>query len=147
MTRRGFTLIEIIVVIGLIGLMAVIGFRALGPSLSKQQVISARNEIAAMHSKAKANAIHRAMTTTLHLTSGYLMITSTEPVTSTPDTIGSIYDIVDKYGVRFTTSPTRDSLVFDSRGIGTETASTLIIVSKDGHADTVSVSSVGRILN
>ncbi len=146
MKTKGFTLIELLVVIGLIGVMATIAFRTLGGGFSKQQVRSARDQVASMHAKARANAIRRGSLTTLHLTNGNLLITSRAPLTGNPDTIGAIYDVVAKYGVSFTTSPTRDSLVFDSRGIGTGTSTTNIIVSKSGHADTVTVSAVGRIL-
>ena len=148
MNTKGFTLIEIIVVLGLIGLLAAVAFRSLGPSFTAQQVRSARDQVASMHAKARANAIRRGSVTTLHLTSGNLMITSREPLTGNPDTIGAVYDVVAKYGVSFTmvSSPTRDSLVFDSRGIGTETSPTDIIVSRSGYTDTVTVSAVGRIL-
>ncbi len=146
MKTKGFTLIELLVVIGLIGVMATIAFRTLGGGFSKQQVRSARDQVASMHAKARANAIRRGSLTTLHLKNGNLLITAREPLTGTPDTIGAIYDVVAQYGVSFGTYPTRDSLVFDSRGIGTETSTTDIVVSKSGHADTVTVSAVGRIL-
>jgi len=144
MTRKGFTLIEMIVVVAIIGFLVTITFPSLSGSLQKQNVRTARDAVASLHSKARAVSIRRGLRTTLHLTSGVVYITTSHPVTGVRDTIDTVQDIPDRFGVGFTTA--RDSLVFDARGIGTESSSTLIIVSQSGFSDSVSVSKIGRLV-
>jgi hypothetical protein len=40
---------------------------------------------------------------------------------------------------------TRDTLRFNSQGLGQETSQTTIIVAKAGYADTITISALGRI--
>ncbi len=52
-----------------------------------------------------------------------------------------------RYGIGFTVNPTgRDSLVFDPRGLGTETSNTQIYVTLMGYADTITISPLGKVL-
>ena len=77
--------------------------------------------------------------------SGNLVIISSHPVTGVRDTVGTVMNLVSRYGVTFSVSPSRDSLIFDSRGLGTETSSTYIYVSKGGYTDTLEIGQLGRI--
>jgi prepilin-type N-terminal cleavage/methylation domain-containing protein len=145
MTKNGFTLIELIVVVGLIGLLSTLMFPTLAGSLQKQDVRVARDAVASLHAKAKANAVRRGLSTTLHLAGGAIYITSTHPVTGALDTLsGGVQDLDLRWGVGLRT--TRDDLVFDSRGLGTETSATTIVVSKSGFADTLTVSRIGSVV-
>ena len=144
MKRKGFTLIELIVVVGLIGFLSVLLFPTLAGTLQKQDVRAARDAVASLHGKARANAVRKGLNTTLHLTSGVIYITSAHPVTGVLDTLsGGVQNLATRWGVGWVTS--RDSLVFDSRGLGIESSATTIIVSKSGFADTVEVSRIGRV--
>ena len=69
------------------------------------------------------------------------------PVTGVSELVGGTTDsVVGKFGVTMTVSPsTRDTLVFVSRGLGTEGSQTTIYVSKSGFTDTITISSLGRI--
>lgn len=145
MTRKGFTLIELIVVVGLIGLLAAMLIPTLGGTLQKQDVRSVRNVVASLHAKAKAVAVRRGLSTTLHLASGVVYITSAHPVTGVLDTVrGGVQDLATRWGVGWVTS--RDSLVFDSRGLGIESSATTIIISKSGFADTLAISRIGTVV-
>ncbi len=143
MNRRGFTIIELIIVLSVLGTLILIGYPTLAVTLEKQNVRSARDVVAQMHGRARQSAISRGTRTTLRLTSGSLLITAAHPVTGALDTVTTPRDVVADYGVAFTT--TRDSLVFDPRGMGTEGSNTVIVVSKAGYSDSLQISAIGRL--
>jgi prepilin-type N-terminal cleavage/methylation domain-containing protein len=141
---EGFTLIELVVVLSIIGALVVFGVPTLVGSFDSQNVHSARDAVATVHGAARANAIRRGSSATFHVGSNSVFVTAAHPVTGVLDTIGDVRNLRNQYGVTLTS--TRDSLVFDSRGLGTETSSTLIIVSKSGIADSIEISQIGRIV-
>ena len=59
MNRRGFTLLEIIIVLVIIGVASAIAYPKLGSSLTRQDVHAARISLSTMHAKAKASAASR----------------------------------------------------------------------------------------
>ncbi len=143
MNRSGFTIIELIIVISVLGTLMLLGYPTLAGTLEKQNVRSARDLVAQMHSRARQNAISRGTRTTLRLRSGSLLITAAHPVTGALDTVTTPRDVVGNYGVAYTT--TRDSLVFDPRGMGIEGSETVIVVSKAGYSQSVEISPIGRL--
>jgi len=144
MNRRGFSLIELVIAIVLVGLMASFFFPRIGQEIQKQNVRSARAAMTTMMARARASAIQRGLSVSLVHRSNRVFMLSTHPVTRAVDTI-SQQNLYDSYGVTITASP-RDSVVFDSRGIGGQASSTYFYISKAGFADTIEVSSVGGII-
>jgi prepilin-type N-terminal cleavage/methylation domain-containing protein len=142
---RGFTLIEILVVVTLVGALLVVAIPYFRNSSSKQSVRAAMSAIASMHARTKAAAVQRGRSASLVLdqSAGTAVITTTT-VAGVADTIGEVEDIAQRFGVSFTT--TQSPLTFSPRGIGTNSAGTTIIISKSGFADTISVSAAGRLL-
>ena len=145
MTRRGFTLIEMLMVIVIIGAVGVIMFPRLSGELNRQNVRSARQAITALHARARASAIQRARATSLIRDGNEIRIESRHPVTGAVDTIGTPLDVSTSHGGVAMTW-TRDVLTFDPRGIGIEGTSTRIIVSRPNFADTLVISAVGSIV-
>ena len=68
MSRKGFSLIEMITVVVLIGIIAAIGFPRLRDALEKQNVRSAKALIATMAATARGAAIQRGCAATLNMT-------------------------------------------------------------------------------
>src|SRR2546427_11168613 len=68
MGRKGFSTIEMIVVLILIGLIASIGFPRLRDGLEKQNVRSAKALVATLAATARGAAIQRGCSATLNLT-------------------------------------------------------------------------------
>jgi len=146
LNARGLTLIEILAVIVLIGVMAGLAYPRIGKGLTKSNVRSARAAVANMHAKAKATAITQAGRTVLHFRSDAVFITSRDPMSGESVGLGDTVSVYDRYhGTTLTTD--RDSLVFDPRGLGTETSSTKIYVRKGAYVDSITITSVGRVLN
>lgn len=144
MTERGLTVAELVIALVLIGAIVVVALPRLGQSMTKQGMLSARGGVVSMVAKAKASAVQRGTRTTLLFTGRNLVIQSRHPVTGAIDTIGVPENLMTRYGANVRAS--RDSLVFDPRGLGVESGSTSIVVSKGGYADTLLISSVGRVL-
>src|SRR5262245_50648856 len=143
---RGLTLIEMVIVMTLIGLISAIAYPKLGTTLTRTDISGARTMITTMHAKARAAAVSRGRRTALALTGGNLVIVSRNPVSGAIDTVGTPENVIQRYGVSLAINPSiRDSLVFDSRGVGTESAATYLFVSKKGLADTIEVAPLGRI--
>ena len=67
MNRSGFTIIELIIVISVLATLMLLGYPTLAGTLEKQNVRSARDVVAQMHSRARQNAISRGTRTTLRL--------------------------------------------------------------------------------
>ena len=143
MTRKGFTLIELVIAIVLIGVMAAFMFPRIGEGLRRQDVKSARNAITTMHAQAKATAIQRGRPVAMVQRSNRVILLSRHPVTGAVDTI-AVQNLAERYGVSLST--TEDSLVFDARGLGMESSSTRITVSKAGISDTIVITSIGSVL-
>ncbi len=143
MNRRGFSLIELLIAIVLIGLMAAFMIPRIGDVIQQQKVRSARNAITTMHARARATAIQRGRLVALVRQNNRILLLSRHPVTGVPDTIAS-QNLGDRFGVSL--SANRDSLAFDPRGLGMESGNTQIVVSRAGFADTIVISAVGSIL-
>ena len=147
--ERGFSLLEILTVMVMVGIIVAMGIPKFGTTMTRQNVRGARQLITTMHSRARNAAITRGRATKLAINNGNLVILSAHPVTGVTDTVGrTAEDVVGRYSVTFSVNPsTRDTLSFDARGLGTEGSATTIFVSKSGYADTISISPLGRIVH
>jgi Tfp pilus assembly protein FimT len=144
MNSRGLTVSELVIALVLIGAISAMAVPRLGQSMTKQGMVSARNGVVAMVAKAKASAVQRGSRTTLLLTGGNLVIKSRHPVSGAIDTVGVPENLTKRYGASVAAS--RDSLVFDPRGLGMESGSTTVVVRKGDYADTLVISAAGRVL-
>jgi len=76
MGRKGFSMIEMVVVVILIGLIASIGFPRLRDALEKQNVRSAKALIATLAATARGSAIQRGCSATLNMTVDSIWVTA-----------------------------------------------------------------------
>lgn len=142
--RRGFTLIEIMIVVALIGAATAIVFPRAANQLRQQDVKNAAAALATMYNKARAVAIQRGSFTLLQgLDSGNLTVLAMNNLTGAWEYVGLAENLASRYGV--TLSPSPYSYVWiDGRGLGWYTT-TSIVISKPPFADTVQISQFGRV--
>ena len=145
-TDAGFTLIEALLVIVLIGVMAALGVPRIRDALNKQNVRSARVATAAHVVKARAAAVQRGCRATVHVRSsdGAIWVTACRTAGAGLDTLGGMDYMNDRYGV--TLSTTRDSIQFDPRGLSLGNQSTTITFTNTLATATITVNAVGRVV-
>lgn len=143
----GFTIIELLTVVVIVGIMMGVAFPFLRRSSDRGGVTESAVVISSMHARAKLAAIQRGRVTRLKMDAGSntMWVTSSRAAGTGVDTIGRVENLNDRFGITFTT--TRDSLAFTPRGIGTETSGTTIIITKGTAADTLTISAAGRLVH
>ena len=145
MGRTGFSTIEMIIVVVLIGIIAAIGWPRLRRGYEKQQVRSAKALIATLTATARSTAVQRGCNATLNLSSDSIWVTAcgvNPPAASvrvgTKKVVGSEFGVV--------LSATQPTLVYDPRGLATVYARTTIRVIGPRYRDSVIVNEVGKVI-
>jgi prepilin-type N-terminal cleavage/methylation domain-containing protein len=152
MRTRGFTLIELMVVIVVVGIILTYGFPKIRALLIKNDLRSARSTLFTAIQQAKTWAVNdgRATTVRVNPATGALWITASPTRLSghTVDTVGSLRNLTDAYGATLTTPTSQDTFAFDHRGLLTPVGSStqqIIVVSRSGYRDSVMINGYGRI--
>lgn len=143
--NSGFTVVELLWVIVIMGLMGAMGIPRIRGALQKQNVKSARVAGVAHIVKARAAAVQRGCRATVHVRStGLIWVTACKTAGPGIDTLGSVDDLRERYGV--TVSATRDSIQFDPRGLSLGNQSGTVFVSNAVAADSIVINAVGRVV-
>jgi prepilin-type N-terminal cleavage/methylation domain-containing protein len=145
MSRKGFTTIEMIVVVILIGIIASIGFPRLRDAFEKQNVRGAKALMATMVATARGAAIQRGCAATLNMTvdSAWVTACGVNPPAAVVQ-VGTKKLIGDDFKV--TLGPSNATIVFDPRGIATVFQTTTVQVIGPHYTDSVVVNQVGKVI-
>ncbi|HEX6644495.1 MAG TPA: prepilin-type N-terminal cleavage/methylation domain-containing protein [Gemmatimonadales bacterium] len=143
--RRGFTLIEVMIVIVVGGLLFLIGLPRLRDAVVRNNVYQSRVAVSALYARARAVSIEQGRLGYLARNGNRLMILVRIAPTGAAwaDTVGVVENLNTRYGV--TVTSTTDTIRFDPRGFGLNGTTESIAVARDGIADTVFISAFGRI--
>jgi len=152
--RRGFNLLEMIVVMVVIGLLIAISAPRIKDGLEKINVREAKVSMANYVARTRGSAVARGCRTVMHMTqgtAGKVWITSCKPSdvgrSLAVDTIGTVDNIAAKFGVNL--SSTVDSIAFDRRGISTSFAFSTIRVTGTSYTavkDSLRVNPNGKVI-
>jgi prepilin-type N-terminal cleavage/methylation domain-containing protein len=146
--RDGFTLIEALIVVVLLGLMVLIGLPKISSAMVRTDVRGARTTVVNMVAKARAASVQSNRITWVKINGTFVYVGATPRLLpaglSTTDTIGAVQDLAELYGVAVAGE---DSIQFDPRGFGTGfiAAGETITVSRDGHSSIITIDGLGRV--
>jgi len=151
-SRRGFTMIESIMVLGLIGIVAAIGGPKVAAALQRRTTASAADQFALTHSLSRSTAIRYARVAQLHIDAAgrrfWVDVDTSANRSGQRATIAYIRD-VSTSGLSMTSS--RALLCFDARGLPStfgscEPADAMIVFSDGAMADSIVTTALGKIL-
>jgi type II secretory pathway pseudopilin PulG len=149
--RSGFTTIEMIIVVLMIGVMATIGFPRIRAALYKTNVSSARVFLGTAAVTARQSAVARGCRAVIHFTSGTdgtVWVTACprlQPGAGTVDTLGSVEPLGDRYKVTLTA--TRDSVQFDPRGLSMDNVATTVRIAGPASTDSLYINPIGKVMH
>jgi prepilin-type N-terminal cleavage/methylation domain-containing protein len=139
--RRGFTLIEVLMVITIVGILLGVVVPRYGAISGAMSVHSAKQELGSMLAQGRATAI-RTDQTVLVVRAGNVI--SLLGVNGTGSTVISQQDLGSQFNV--TVSASRDTVTYDSRGMVTGNSATLKFVVTNGSTrDSVCLMALGKV--
>ena len=136
--RRGTTLIELVVVVGIVAVLAAISIPRATRYMDRIQVSGATREVATVFATARMAAIAHTSLVSVLIDEG----TGTISAVRGRDTVVT-RTVGKNFGVTLTA--TRDSMSYNSVGLGYGAANLRVIVSRGAFADSVVTSRLGRI--
>jgi prepilin-type N-terminal cleavage/methylation domain-containing protein len=145
MRNRGFTVIEILMVMIIIGVLAAFGIPRLRNSLEKQNVRSAKALFATLVATARGVAVSRGCPATLTMTVDSAWVTAcgvSPPAASVQ--VGTKKLIGDDFNVKL--GPSVSSLIYDPRGISTAYQVVTVQVIGTTVTDSVIINQVGKVV-
>ena len=142
---NGFTLIETLIVLVIIGLAGLIALPRLNTAFAQSNVLSAKARLMALYSTARATAVSSNRTAVLRINGNQVYVYASPRRSAgagTVDTIVRPSNLSTTYGV--TLSGGVDSVRVASTGLGLDSAA--IVFTKYSAVDTVFISRYGRVL-
>ena len=145
---NGFTLIEMLIVVVIIGLIGLISLPRLNTAFAQSNVLSAKARLMALYSTARATAVSANQTAVLRVNGNQVYVYAyprrKPPVipANSVDTIVRPSNLSTSFGV--TLSGGVDSVRIASSGLGMDSAA--IVMTKYSAVDTLYISRYGRVI-
>lgn len=146
--RKGFTVIEMLIVVVILGIIVLIGFPRMRAGLINNNVRAARTALINMIAAARASASQTNRSTWVKIQSNRALVLARPrrlPGAGDADTVGPIQDLGQAYGVTVTTPATVDSFRFNPSMTTLGAATKKFTISRSGRTDTVGVDGMGRV--
>lgn len=145
---NGFTLIEMLIVVVIIGLTGLIALPKLNAAFAQSNVLSAKARLMALYSAARSTAVSANQTAVLRMNGNQIYVYAyprrKAPVipANSVDTIVRPSDLSSTYGVAL--SGGFDSVRIASSGLGMDSAA--IVLTKYSSVDTLYISRYGKVI-
>ncbi len=145
--QRGFTLVEALLAIVILGMVVGLGFPRMSAATTRASIRGARTTLINMLAKARTAATQANRIALLKIGDNNAVILLRPrllPGAGDADTLGLIERLGESYGVTLT--GTIDSVRFDPRGLGSGFgAGTTFEISRGGITETVTIDGLGRV--
>lgn len=145
--RSGFTLIEALIVVVVLGLMTIIAFPRMSAAMVRADLRSARTTMINLVATARAASVQGNRVTWIKRAgnSAYVGAAPRLDGAAGADTVGLVHSLGTNYGVTLSGA---DSIQFDPRGFGSWTGggSTTITLSRSSHSETITIDGLGRVI-
>ena len=144
-SERGFSFIEMLVAMVLVGIIASLSIPRLRGSLEKQNVRSAKALTTTLVATARGVAVQRGCPATLNLTADSIWVTAcgvNPPAASV--VVGTKKMVWSEFGLTLNVSSA--SIVYDPRGIQTQFVATTIRFIGPNYRDSVMINQVGKVV-
>lgn len=139
--RGGFSLIELVVVVSLMGLLFSIALPRLTGAVAQRDVRNARAATANLYAKARVHAVQRRVPTTLRFSGDLVLITV--PRGAGLDTLGGITDLGDQFRVAAQVSG--GPVVIAPNGLVVSGLPLHAVFTRAGKADTLQLLGYGQV--
>lgn len=150
LSRNGFTLVETLVVVVVLGLLVLIGFPKMSSALVRNDLRGARTSVINLVAKARAVAAQSNRRTWIKFEGNTAYVLARPRLTvggagiDPADTVGAIQNLADVYAVALTADV--DSIQFDPRGFGSGFgANATIVLARGGYNSTITIDGLGRV--
>ena len=140
--RRAFTLLELLIVISIVGILTLVAVPRLQQASSATKLRSAKREVSALLTQARASAIQNGRSTSFVRNGNQLSVIIDNDA---GPQIVLRRDLSTAYGATLTSS--RDTVPFDPRGLIAGNSSTIVVGVQIGESrDSVCVIALGKIV-
>lgn len=141
---RGFTLIELLIVCAIVSILSIVSLPKITTAIQKNDVRSAKQEIASYLAQARALAIQNGRTARFIRTGDTIQV-ALDDGTGGLTRIGT-QNLYALHRVALSTKPAgRDTVSFDPRGLLVGPPGVTLVVSRDALRDSVCVVGLGKI--
>jgi prepilin-type N-terminal cleavage/methylation domain-containing protein len=145
--RNGFTLVETLLVVVIMGLITLMALPKLNSAFDRTGVLNAKARVMALYSTARSVAISSNQTGILRVNGNQIYVYARPrrraPIgANTVDTIVRPVDLNTVYGVNVTGGT--DSVRVSATGLGLDSAT--VILTKSTFVDTIFISRYGRVI-
>ena len=145
--RAGMSMIEMMVICFIIGVVAAIGFPTLVGARERANLESAKDQIRAALSTARAAAIRQGYPAQFHAQSGSVWVTAASGSATGPQLqIGIPAGIERTLGVVVTPSTNAALIQYDGRGFATLASSAKIRLSAGALTDSICITRLGSVM-
>ena len=148
--RRGFSLVEMLIVVVMIGIMLGIGFPKMRTGMINNNVRAARTALINMIAAARTASSQTNRTTWMKVESGRAVVLArprrdlVNTVNTNADTIGPVQNLGQVYGVTITPAP--DSFRFNPTLTSLNVVNKTFTITRSGHVEIVAVDGMGRVI-
>lgn len=151
MRQSGFTTIEMIIVVIIVGIVATMGFPRIRDAIEKTNVRSAKVAIRTYVATTRATAVARGCRSTVHFVSGgdprmWVTTCKVSGAGTAPDTVAGVEYLGERWGIRLQSG--KDSIQYDPRGMRLSYEVTAVVIRDKGDnpKDSIVINQLGKVV-